>query len=559
MAVLVCTHLLLVMLSAATAALYQGSQSPGRATQPFSRWQGSPGSYESQDSPGNYGWQDSPGNYGSQDSPGNYGSQDSPGSYEWQDSPGSYGWQGSVAANAQSVTSCETPRPEALIQEFFSTALAEYRARGTAQGRRRVSQKPKVPKTCTETSDCRDEAGTICCWIPGGDDTGDDMSDDAQSCVREVPTSPEIMEVTEATHSRQDMLDSVRYQIKALYSMFHPPFSVQVLPVGQGDCIAMHCPNGNLVMYDCGSRDRQGALSGMEVKNIIMEHVQRATIFISHGDEDHYNYLPIVFSDTEKVDRVIVGGNLNDFSNRAIKSWLQTIASHGKLYAINRCETCIGNCNDKLHIVPAQSFAQCTTTDSQMTNLNDMNLCGSPDISFDIIAANVGYKDKNQQSIVLKVTAGPRSMLLSGDVEGTAAATIARRVPERLQSNIFQISHHGADRMANTCQWLKAIRPDEAFVSHAFNGTHKHPRCNAIQRLISLGSLSTQAHNTLLFHCARSRRQGDLATGRICHHIFSTYPAADTVCTVLFLLGQHHYPMHTCYSVAGRMAQEYEY
>lgn len=217
--------------------------------------------------------------------------------------------------------------------------------------------------------------------------------------------------------------------------------------------------------------------------------------------------------------------------NGTYTSWTgcKKIATQNKLYAINQCKKCVGNCNDKLHTVQYMSKTW-RTTSSHMTRLSAMNICGSKDINFDIIAANVG-SSKNQKSIVLKVTAGSQSMLLAGDIEGSAAKTVATtkdvglRMPDRLRSNVFQISHHGAGRLANKFEWLHAISPEQAFVSHPFIGQYGHPTRKAIMNLISIGSLGTSTQfltYTHPFTCnKRAQKKYVPYTGNTCHHIFS--------------------------------------
>ena len=145
-----------------------------------------------------------------------------------------------------------------------------------------------------------------------------------------------------------------------------------------------------------------------------MDDVKRVTIFVSHGDEDHYKYLPTVFDDINRIARVIIAGEPKRYAaSDKIEKWMKTLANNNKLYAINKFKECIGTCNEKLHIVNFQPGL--TNKDDEwiavdgMTTLKGMEICGNTaDIGFDIIAANVGIKNvgiknvvKNQESIVL--------------------------------------------------------------------------------------------------------------------------------------------------------------
>ena len=61
-------------------------------------------------------------------------------------------------------------------------------------------------------------------------------------------------------------------------------------------------------MFDCGSSKPGDALTVLEVKELLNVYTKSKTIFISHGDLDYYTYLPTVFNDKTKIDRVIIGG-----------------------------------------------------------------------------------------------------------------------------------------------------------------------------------------------------------------------------------------------------------
>ena len=395
-------------------------------------------------------------------------------------------------------------------------------------------------RVCHGASDCTAEPDTACCWMPN------------KSSVRQC-----IKEVTQHGHVRiinysggQKPREEIRNSIERSTLLFrtYAGFSAAVLPVGQGDCIAMYCPNGNLVVFDCGSGQQEQALNDEEVKALLMtESVKKVSIFISHGHRDHYNYLPTVFHDLTKIDRVIIGGHPDDYrASGAIRKWMQDLADNEKLYAVNNFLRCIGRCSDKLHTVKYQSDKDEWAPGSSTTRLDDMDVCGRAGISFKIIAANVGKEEINEKSIVLKVSAH-KSLLLSGDIEGGAAKAVAAGASSSLKSDIFQMSHHGASNEANKLDWLHAIQPKQAFVSHAYDSKYGHPRCEAIRNLMSIGSVLTDGlTGSHRFTCTEKRNVH--YSGEICHDIFSTCPTEDTICSTHFSL-ELDLTLHQCYSV----------
>ena len=385
---------------------------------------------------------------------------------------------------------------------------------------------------CTQTANCAARPGTDCCWIPGKKNT--------KQCTTRNEGDRVGWNFLFTVKNRKQMFDLMQFSIV----LNKPYFTSVALPVGQGDCVAMFCPNGDLVMFDCGSSNPGIALTALEVKEVLKDHMKRITIFISHGDLDHYKYLPTIFDDISKIDRVIIGGEPKEYNHQtftAIQNWIRDLDTNNKLYAINKFKKCIGTCNDKLHRAKYDTANTKWTAGNVLTELKDMNICGiNSDVGFDIIAANVG-KQKNRKSIVLKVTATKsgktRSMLLSGDIEGSSAKTVAKVAQNRLKSDIYQISHHGASTLANKFEWLDAIQPKQAFVSHAYHSQFAHPRCEAIRNLISIGSVLTSTKwftTTHPFMCGDrlKNKQYVRYDGEICHHIFSTYPTSNSVCVI---------------------------
>ena len=405
-------------------------------------------------------------------------------------------------------------------------------------------------EVCQKKADCKNRANKCCCWVPG--------SSDPMQCVTEVPVYSTLLNsetkipksAMVQTTSRSAMLGNIRNMINSWFVPNPKTLYVVALPVGQGDCITMYCPNGNMAMFDCGSSNRQNALTAAEVKSVILNKVKKVTIFISHDGLDACELLPTVFSDTAKVDQVIIGERPDDCAKSdAIKQWMQTIANQGKLYAINGFSTCIGDCNAKLQKVQYQPQSKTWVISGGMINFN-MDICGSPDVNFDIIAANVGPtviaanvgNTKTQKSIVLKARAGARSVLLPGTTDFSAAHAIASSLQSqlngrgRLQSSVLQIPRHEAGTKANTLgqEWVLAVRPQQAFVSHA-HIKQNLPHCDTIQKLLAADSISTRTlltPSTHPFSCAKS--DGSVDSGKTCHDIFSTSPTPDSIGAIAF-------------------------
>ena len=294
---------------------------------------------------------------------------------------------------------------------------------------------------------------------------------------------------------------------------------VFVLPVGQGDCTFIQCPNGNIAIFDCGSRGGN-RLEPYQIRNWLGGQINRVShIFISHSDIDHHIFLPDIFCDDYNANMfVIIGGRLDDYSSANPKydrtyAWLKKLDSNGRLVLINNGYSCMNT--------------KCFT--KQPLN----NICNDENYKFYILAANIG-PSANEKSIVMKIIAtGGWSMLLSGDMEGRASEQIVAVYGKNLQSRVYQMSHHGASRRANNIEWIKAIYPVYAFASSGYDfGNCRHPRCDTIDRLNDYGHISetTTPHKLYCGENDGTTRNYETYT----RNILETSPTDKDICYLMY-------------------------
>ena len=300
---------------------------------------------------------------------------------------------------------------------------------------------------------------------------------------------------------------------------------IYALPVGQGDCTIIQCPNGNLVVNDCGSSGGN-RVTPQQIQAFLGNRIgDVVAIFITHPDRDHFNYLYSI-PWTTSVQKVIIGATLQDYNRQSsqfamIYNWLVNFNNAGELFTVSGGASCIGTCT-----VPV-----------------GLDFCNNLNINFNILAANVGTTS-NQKSIVMKITSGTFTVLSSGDMEGPASTTIAGTLQGQLSSVVYKMSHHGASRIANSPTWLMPIAPRVAFASSGYNfGNCRHPRCDTINRLRNLNTLVAAAPHTI--YCGNSGPPTQLPG--FTQHIYETSPTSNMICflnyTSTFLFNQ------ACYNV----------
>ena len=328
-----------------------------------------------------------------------------------------------------------------------------------------------------------------------------------------------------------------------------------VLPVGQGDCNIIKCPDGQrMIMFDCGSSGGRGTgrskkgrgMESWDVKELLRDHLDKiTTIIISHPDRDHFNYLQDLFPVDEEsgdflaIEKVIIGSYLDDY-DRGSDSFYKTYEWLTKFEDAEK---------NGVEILSSVSNGQsCMESDSNDDPPCDvpggLNFCGDKNVKFDILAANVG-RTPNQKSIVLKIehddgTEDATSFLLSGDMEGTAATRIAEALDKDLHADIYQISHHGASSQANEEPWLEKVSPLVAFASSGYDyGKYHHPRCMTIDRLLDIGSLYFDDESKIHeIYCGDYRGQ---PSTRDVVEVYQTSPAANSMCLLSFTSGFKSY------------------
>jgi len=91
-------------------------------------------------------------------------------------------------------------------------------------------------------------------------------------------------------------------------------------------------------------------------------------------------------------------------------------------------------------------------------------------------------KRSNDLSCVLKVSAGGRSMLLTGDIEKGAEADMLWRDRDRLRSDVLLVPHHGS-RTSSTPEFLAAVGATAAVIPVGYRNRFGHPNGEVLGRL----------------------------------------------------------------------------
>jgi len=107
---------------------------------------------------------------------------------------------------------------------------------------------------------------------------------------------------------------------------------------------------------------------------------------------------------------------------------------------------------------------------------------------------------RNENSIVLKLTHGETSFLLTGDAEDDQEAYLVDRYGDRLRSTVLKAGHHGSSSSSSGA-FLDAVRPNAVVVSSAYDSRYGHPTEAVLGRFAdrSLPTYWTATHGDIVF------------------------------------------------------------
>jgi len=235
---------------------------------------------------------------------------------------------------------------------------------------------------------------------------------------------------------------------------------ITTLDVGQGLAVLVRTANRSL-LYDAGPAFGTEADSG---ERIIAPYLRAAGIerldamVVTHNDSDHSGGAASVLENFE-VDAI--------FSSLAAGDPLLGLATGARRCMAGQAWTWDGVRFELLH--PESAAAR--------------------------------PKKINDLSCVLKVSAGARSMLLTGDIEKPAEAELLKRAPESLPADVLLVPHHGS-RTSSSAEFLAAVHPSVAVVPVGHRNRFGHPKAEVMDRYSSM--------NTRIF---RTDRDGALTVG----------------------------------------------
>ncbi len=220
---------------------------------------------------------------------------------------------------------------------------------------------------------------------------------------------------------------------------------VHFIDVGQGDSIFIESPNGKTMLVDGGVKG-----AGQQIVSYLHElGVKKLDIVVAtHPDADH------------------IGGLIPVLNSIEVKQFYDS----GKVHT-------------------SQTFEEMLTLIDTKNIPYDVPKTGD-EIVFDeqinvkVLNADETASDNNDASIVLKLTYGAVSFLLTGDA---GVALEKEMLAQDVKATVLKAGHHGSNTSSSQ-NFIQAVHPAVTVLSYGKDNKYGHPHDEVVERLQQIGS-----------------------------------------------------------------------
>ncbi len=227
------------------------------------------------------------------------------------------------------------------------------------------------------------------------------------------------------------------------------------IDVGQGDSILVILPNTKTLLIDGGEHQSSGkVLSTLQEHGLSHIDVMVAT----HPHADHISGLIHV------INNVNVGQVLDS----------------GQVHTTQTFE-------DFLNAIDTKQIPLKSVSEGDSINLD-------PTVKIDVLNPSASLSDGanneaefNDNSVVLKLTYGEFSALLTGDMEERNEARLVFKNATILDADVLKAGHHGS-RTSSSSPYLNAVTPELVIISLGAGNSYGHPHQEALDRISASGT-----------------------------------------------------------------------
>lgn len=241
-----------------------------------------------------------------------------------------------------------------------------------------------------------------------------------------------------------------------------PRLVITCIDVGQGDSVLITFPNGKVWLVDAGGVPAGDTESGVDPGHRNVLPVLRAkgiqsldVVVMTHPDEDHIQGL-LAVSRHVPVGHVYWNGFQGSRTEQRVREEFQRRGT--------RVERLVSG-----HMTAAEPAEIMSLSPPTKPILGTR----SPE---------------NENSIVLLIKFGAKSVLLTGDIEASAEQRLMREFRSHLRNlTLLKVAHHGSDS-SSTPEFIRWSHPELAVISCGKRNRYGHPSSEVLRRLKSSGT-----------------------------------------------------------------------
>jgi beta-lactamase superfamily II metal-dependent hydrolase len=231
--------------------------------------------------------------------------------------------------------------------------------------------------------------------------------------------------------------------------------TIAFIDVGQGDSILVILPDTKTLLIDGGGRESSG-----KVLATLREH--------------GLNYIDIVVATHPHADHI--GGLIDVIENVDVGQVLDS----GQAHTTQTFE-------DFLDAINTKQIALKSVREGNYILLD-------PTVKVDVLNPPASIPDGalnepefNDNSVVLKLTYGEFSALLTGDMQETNEVRLVSENATALDADVLKAGHHGS-RTSSSSAFLNAVTPEVVIISLGAGNNYGHPHQEALDRLSATGT-----------------------------------------------------------------------
>ncbi|WP_342441568.1 MBL fold metallo-hydrolase [Lysinibacillus sp. FSL K6-0075] len=220
---------------------------------------------------------------------------------------------------------------------------------------------------------------------------------------------------------------------------------VHFIDVGQGDSILIESPNGKTMLVDGGVKG-----AGQQIVSYLKElGINKLDIVVAtHPDADHIGGL-IPVLDTMPIEQFYDSGKVH--TSQTFEEMLTRIDEKNIPYHVPKT-------GDEIEF--------------------------DKEVNVKVLNANEQATDNNDASIVLKMTYGNVSFLLTGDA---GVALEKDMLQYDVTATVLKAGHHGSNTSSSE-EFVRAVKPEVTILSYGEDNKYGHPHTEVVDRLQAIGS-----------------------------------------------------------------------